>query len=301
VSSVKNKVISTIKENTIMYTERQNFHRISYLIFLIGLLSVGVIGQRIWSASLGNIAQSATMVTKASRASVAAGAPALLLLNTDALVAPMNGGTATLMARVRDAEGQPVAGVEVNFQSNGGTMSPNTAVTDENGAASTTFTAGNTPGQVIVTATASDFAQTAAIQVIKPNSDATTYALALEVGSNQVDQAQKTALTINLRDAAGQPVAGELVSFFGALGEVSPASAVTDANGRATAQFQAGGISGQALITVLAGSVSRSVNIQVGEVMTPVPPTITPEPPVTVTPIPPGTGSNTIYLPVVTK
>jgi adhesin/invasin len=271
-----------------MYTERQTFHRISYLIFLIGVLSVGLTGQRAWSSWLHNLSQSATMMTSASPSQVvAAGPPALLLLNADALVAPINNGVATLTARVRDAEGKPVAGVAVSFASDLGTLSPATASTDANGVASATFTAGGTPGQAIVTATAGDFTQTAAIQVVKPNANA-PQALALEVGNGRIPNGQQTGLTVRLRDAAGQPLAGELVTFFGALGTVTPASAVTDAEGRATARFQAGTISGQALITALAGSASQSVSIQVGDQVTPPPP--------------PGSGDeHSIYLPVVTR
>ena len=148
------------------------------------------------------------------------------------------------------------------------------------------FTAGGTPGQASITATAGDFTQTAVIQIVKANSDAATHGLVLEVGNGRIPHGQQTPLTIRLRDAAGQPVAGELVTFFGALGDVTPASAVTDADGRATARFQAGDIPGQALITALAGPVSRSVRIQVGD---------------TVTPPPPPTGQHSIYLPVVTR
>jgi adhesin/invasin len=271
-----------------MYTEPQTFHRISYFIFLIGLFSVGLTGQRVWSSWLPSLTQTATTMTSALPVPVvAAGPPALLLLNTDALVAPINGGVATLTARVRDAEGKPVAGVAVNFASEHGTLSPATASTDAQGMASTTFTAGGTPGQAIVTATAGNFTQTAAIQIVKPNSDAPK-ALAVEIGSRQIPTGQQTAVTIRLRDAAGQPVAGELVTFFGALGTVTPASAVTDAQGRATANFQAGTIAGQALITALAGSASQSISIQVGDQVMPPPP--------------PGSGdTHSIYLPVVTR
>jgi hypothetical protein len=263
--------------------------RLSSLLSLVAWLSMILAGQSLWS-SLRTLGHSLTFAPAASQPLVVdAGAPALLLLNADTLVAPTNGGVAALTARVRDAAGKPVAGVEVRFQSDRGTLSPATAHTDAQGVATSTFTAGGTPGQAFISALVDGFTQTAAIQIVKPNSDPTAHALTLAVGGGQVDHGQQTAVTIQLHDAAGQPVAGELVSFFGALGELSPASAVTDANGRAIATHRAGNVPGRALITALAGSVSRSVSIQVGEKVTPPTP-------------PPGTGGqNSIYLPLVKR
>jgi hypothetical protein len=286
-STEESYIVKLKKEKFRMDTMTPKQIRITTLLMFIFWISVAMTGQTLWT-SLQTLGHSVAQTLTASRPLlVDAGPPALLLLNTDVLVAPLNGGAATLTARVRDAVGKPVAGIEVQFQSEAGTLSPTTALTDAEGAANTTFTAGGMPGQAMVTAVADGFTQTAAIQIVKPNTDATTHALALEIGGSQVDHGQQTALTIQLRDAAGQPVAGELVSFFGALGEVSPASAVTDADGRATAQFQAGTISGQALITALAGSVSKSVSIQVGDKVAP--------------PTPDAGGSHSIYLPMVTK
>lgn len=258
--------------------------RMSNLFVLLGWLALLVAGHALWT-SLRTLSGGFTLDTPAPLV-IDAGPPALLLVNADALVAPINGGSASVTARLRDAEGKPVAGVVVRFQSDRGTLAPASARTDATGAASATFTAGGTPGQAAITATAGDFTQTAMIQIVKANSDATTHGMVLEVGNGQIPHGQQTPLTIRLRDAAGQPVAGELVTFFGALGDVTPASAVTDAQGRATARFQAGDIPGQALITALAGPVSRSVLIQVGD---------------TVTPPPPPKGQHSIYLPVVTR
>lgn len=267
-----------------MFSMTTNPIRMSRLFILLGWLAVLVAGHALWT-SLRTLSDGFTLAAPAPLV-IDAGLPALLLLNTDALVAPINGGVATVTARLRDAEGKPVAGVAVRFQSDGGALAPAIVRTDATGAASATFTAGETPGQAAITAAAGDFTQAAAIQIVKVNSDATTHGLALEVGNGRIPQGQQTPLTIRLRDAAGQPVAGELVTFFGALGDVTPASAVTDAEGRATARFHAGDIPGRALITALAGPVSRSVSIQVGD---------------TVTPPPPPKGQHSIYLPVVRR
>jgi adhesin/invasin len=249
-----------------MYTERHNFHRISYFIMLIGLLSLGLTGQHSWLAALRSLAQPATAVTTTSQSLVVdAGPPALLLLNADALVLTTENGATQMTARVRDAEGKPVAGAAVNFSSTQGSVAPADAVTDAAGVAMTSFTAGGAQGQAVVTAAVNGLTRDAAIQIVKPNSDATAHTLALDFGVTKLDPGQEAAITAVLRDAAGQPVAGELVSLFGSLGEVTPASAMSDDNGRITASYRAGNAPGQAMITVLAGYASQSVEFQVGE------------------------------------
>ena len=200
---------------------------------------------------------------------IEAGSPVLLLLNADALVLTINGDATPLTVRVRDEVGRPVPGVEVRFQSDLGAVTPATATTDAAGQVSASFTAGGEAGQAVVTAQANGLTQQTAIQIVKPNSDATTHQLALEFGSGKLEHGQQATLSAVLRDAAaGQPVVGELVSLFGSLGEVTPASAMSDANGRVTATYRAGAAPGRAMITVLAGYTSQSATFQVGELPT---------------------------------
>jgi hypothetical protein len=252
-----------------MYTERQNFHRISYFIFLIGLLSVGLTGQRVWLAGLRSLTESATTVATISQPLVIdAGTPALLLLNAEALALPLNEGSTQVTARVRDAEGKAVAGVVVQFNSTLGSMDPANATTDAAGVATATFNAGGAQGQAVISAAANGLTREAAVEIRKPNSDATANTLALDFAATKLDPGQQVAFSAILRDGAGEPVAGELVSLFGSLGEVTPASVMSDANGRVSATYRAGAASGQAMITALAGYTSKSATFQVGEIKT---------------------------------
>lgn len=248
-----------------MNLEPRNTHRISFLIWLIALLSLLLAGRGVGFAALRSLAQPTTT----AGAEVAAGPPALLLLNADALVLAMNGESTALTVRVRDAIGRPVAGAAVQLQSDRGSVNPATVTTDAAGRATATFKSGNAPGQAVITAKAGNLAQQSAIQIVKPNTDATTHRLALTVGANKLEPGQTVQISAVLRDAAGQPVAGELVSLFGSLGEVTPASAMSDANGRVTASYRAGQAPGQAMVTALAGYASHSVAFQVGEVPAP--------------------------------
>jgi hypothetical protein len=71
-------------------------------------------------------------------------------------------------------------------------------------------------------------AESAAAQPAQASGNGLTVTLA----NTALQPGQQSALTAALRDSAGQPVAGQLVVFYGGLGAISPASAVTDADGR---------------------------------------------------------------------
>lgn len=247
-----------------MQTLNFNSHRINRLIFLVGLLLLALLGQQ-RQALLQSLfdRMAAAPATVQSRSSQA-GPPTLLLLQADALVLPMTNGTAQLTARVRDAQGNPVAGSVVQFQSDLGNVTPNSATTDANGVANTVFQAIGGAGRALVTATTGELSREAAIQLVNPATSATSNVLALDFGASQLNPGQEAAISAVLRDAAGQPVAGELVTLFGSLGEVTPASAMSDANGRITATYRAGQNAGPATITALAGVAAQSVTFQVG-------------------------------------
>ena len=68
-----------------------------------------------------------------------------------------------------------------------------------------------------------------------PATSATTNVLTLDFGASQLDPGQTAPISAVLRDSAGQPVAGELITLFGSLGEVTPASLMSDADGHITA------------------------------------------------------------------
>lgn len=84
-----------------------------------------------------------------------------------------------------------------------------------------------------------------------------------------------------LIDSSGQPIGGQLITFFGSLGEVSPASALSDVTGRITGTFTGGSIPGQARVSVLAGYASASSVLEVEQATIP--------------------GENLAYLPVVLR
>ncbi len=75
-----------------------------------------------------------------------------------------------LTVEVVDSSGNPVAGAQVNFQvtAGAGTLNPSSAITNAAGQASTTVSAGATPGQLTVTAVTASFTVTFSLTVIPP-------------------------------------------------------------------------------------------------------------------------------------
>lgn len=246
--------------NTLPYL---NAHRLNRLFFLAGLLLLVLLGQQRLALLQNLFDRLAERPTIVQARSPQAGPPALLLLEADALVLPMTNGSTPLTARLRDAEGNPVAGVQMQFQSNLGSINPASATTDASGVASVTFQASGTAGQARVIAKTSELSRDAAIQLVNPTTNAASNVLTLDFAAGQLNPGQEVAISAVLRDAAGQPVVGELVTLFGSLGEVTPASAMSDASGRVTATYHAGQNAGPAMITALAGVAAQSVSFQV--------------------------------------
>ena len=190
----------------------------------------------------------------------AAGSPAALLLDANDIVVPLAGGQTVVSARVRDQAGAPVAGVIVAFTGDLGSITPAHILSDASGAATATFTAGSVPGQAIVTATCGGLAQSVTVQV---EGGQVINRLDVTIGVNELNPGGQAGLIVTVYDQAAQPVRNELVTLFGTLGAVTPASGVSDANGQVLAVFNAGNAPGQANITALAGHVANSTSVQI--------------------------------------
>ena len=108
---------------------------------------------------------------------------------TPDLIGP-EGQTATITAMIRDGKGNLVKGKEVTFRltsdSSGGSISPNSAITDSNGIASTVYTSNGVSGDNGVT--------------IEANSDGISETTTLTVGDRAFDISLGTGNTIQTPD-----------------------------------------------------------------------------------------------------
>ncbi len=170
---------------------------------------------------------------------------------------------------VKDAHGAAVSGATVTWtvDDGGGTVSAATSLTSSEGRASTIFTLGSTLGPQHVHASVTGVAahaQFTAIAFPSQWSGLTPASAVIAGGNLQLGNAGLAVghpLIVLVSDASGAPVSGVLVSWTGVGGAtVTPASTITDAQGRAATVLTLGpnagpGQGAQASVLGVSGSV----------------------------------------------
>ncbi|MCG2877867.1 Ig-like domain-containing protein, partial [Obesumbacterium proteus] len=138
---------------------------------------------------------------------------------------------------VKDANGNVVPGVPVDFGAdNGATVTTATVTTDTNGEATTTLT-NITSGVSIVTATVNSVSLTVDTHFIPDSGTATIIAgaLTVTVDNMKANGTDANAVKAVVKDANGNLVPGVNVDFSATNGAtVTTAAVTTDANGEAT-------------------------------------------------------------------
>ncbi|KFN47677.1 autotransporter outer membrane beta-barrel domain-containing protein [Arenimonas metalli] len=128
--------------------------------------------------------------------------------------------------------GLPAAGVTINWTVTAGTavLSAPTSVTGATGDSAITVTAGATPGAVTIVASRQDDPAATATFNLTVDGLGT---LVVASGDGQTLAAGDTSdpLEVELRDAAGLPVAGATITWTASAGTLASATSVTDATG----------------------------------------------------------------------
>ncbi|MEM4331685.1 MAG: Ig-like domain-containing protein [Candidatus Micrarchaeia archaeon] len=182
------------------------------------------------------------------------------------------GQVSTVTARVLNARGQPVANAPVSFVASGGIILPSSATTDANGLAIAQFVS-LIPGVYQVNASTGTLVNSTSVlvNVIPPAS------LDLAAVPAEIQTGQTSVVTATVRDMLGQPISGVTVNFASDGGTIAPLSALTDANGRASAYFTAP-VVGLYTVNATVGTLVASVevNVSAGSVPTQLQITATP-------------------------
>jgi hypothetical protein len=171
-----------------------------------------------------------------------------------------------LQATVKDGAGNPVSGVIVTFTapSTGAsaTLSSPTATTNAAGVASVTVTANGTSGSYNVTANAGTLA------TIFPLTNTGIGSVTATGGTPQsalLGQAFAAALQVTVKDTAGNPASGIIVTFTppqsGASAVLSSLSATTNAAGVASVTAAANNILGSYAVTASVGTLLTSFSL----------------------------------------
>lgn len=165
----------------------------------------------------------------------------------------------SLVVRVNDQFGNPVAGLQVDWSvSGGGTVSPVTVNTGVNGEAATQRTLGSTSGQKSASATVSGVNGSPVTFVHTANAGGPVGLLKIAGDGNSAPAGTFLAesVKVQLVDAANNGVAGRQVAFAPSpgSGSAAPTSVTTDFNGFAAARWTLGPVAGpQSMIVSSAG------------------------------------------------
>jgi adhesin/invasin len=217
-------------------------------------------GQETITASAAGVATPATFMATA----VAAGPAAIAVVSGDNQTGQVGQALpATLVVKVTDAAGFPVAGVAVNWSATNGTIAQST----------TTDAQGQTSASLILGAAAGPATAIAAIQSgtttksVTFNATATPGApanIVIASGNNQTAQAGQAlpvALVVKVTDASGNTVAGVGVTWSATNGTTTPQSPATDAQGQASASLTLGPTAGLATATATIGSGATAKSV----------------------------------------
>ncbi|WP_421019450.1 Ig-like domain-containing protein [Klebsiella pneumoniae] len=182
-------------------------------------------GQAVVNASVDGTTISAAPVTFENRPDTA------IVVNKTSAVADGQ-DSIILTAVIRDAAGVPVAGQAVTWHTDNGQFTQQDAVTNAAGAASATLTstqAGNAQVSLSLNGT------TTTVSAPRISFTQQLY-LTLQAGRTTVvaDGNDVITYTLNVRDAAGQPVKDKAVQWSTDLGTLSPLQGTTSAQGEAT-------------------------------------------------------------------
>ncbi|EKS1146034.1 inverse autotransporter beta domain-containing protein [Escherichia coli] len=182
-------------------------------------------GQAVVNASVDSTTISAAPVTFENRLDSA------IVVNKTSAVADGQ-DSIILTAVIRDAAGVPVAGQAVTWHTDNGQFTQQDAVTNAAGAASATLTstqAGNAQVSLSLNGT------TTTVSAPRVSFTQQLY-LTLQAGRTTAvaDGNDAITYTLNVRDAAGQPVKDKAVQWSTDLGTLSPLQGTTSAQGEAS-------------------------------------------------------------------
>ena len=169
-----------------------------------------------------------------------------------------------LVARVADAQNNPVSNVTVTWSSSGAAFAPVSSATDANGLASTIVTLGGTPGTVTVTATGGGFATNTTLTINGSTPPPPSPTMTIAAGNQQTTQAGTNvpvAPSVLVRDGSNNPVANAAVVFSVASGggSVTGGTTTTNAQGIATVgSWTLGATPGANTLTATSGSLSAT-------------------------------------------
>lgn len=165
--------------------------------------------------------------------------------------------------QVQDAGGRPVEGTEVRFAvtAGGGSVDPESVVSDDSGVASAVWTVGSVQSeQRLVASLAGGLEAELTAEIVGP--DSAVAAIELQSGGGETIGLGRTIqVTVRAADGAARSVPGALITFAAesAGGSVEPDSVRSDSTGLVSAQWTLGPAAGDHTLAVAAGVARLTV------------------------------------------
>ena len=173
------------------------------------------------------------------------------------------------VVEVRDQYDNPLGGVPVTFalSTGGGSLSPETGITDANGRAESTLTLGSEPGTNTVKVSAEDISQTVVFSAGASLPPPMPTTLAAVSGDNQNGLTGETLLNpfvVEVRDQYDAAMGGVIITFVvsGGSGSLSTETTTTDANGQAETTLTLGNEPGEYTLEVSVEGITPNRNLQ---------------------------------------
>jgi adhesin/invasin len=190
----------------------------------------------------------------------AGAATRLVLVSGDGQSAPVGTALAdSLVVRVEDGAGNPVAGVAVAWTASSGDISPATASSGADGRAAARRILGSGAGEQTATATAAGLAGSPVVftHTAQPG---TASSLVLISGSGQSappGSELPDPLVVRVVDASGNGIAGQAVTWIVSTGggAANPGTSQTDGDGLASTRWTLGGSPGPNTLTAVASGI----------------------------------------------
>jgi hypothetical protein len=167
------------------------------------------------------------------------------------------GSTATMSVTATDSSGTAIPGLAVTAASSlGNGLSATTLTTNSAGAASVVYTASNAGSDTL---TFTGAGVTSTVGVIVSGED---FVFTTPEANTSIEVGTSETITVRYR-SGGVPQAGRTVNFAATAGTVTPTSAVTDANGLASASVSSTSASPATLQATLTGAVTAQATLPV--------------------------------------
>jgi hypothetical protein len=188
------------------------------------------------------------------------GPPASVAVQIQPTTLPADGvSQAAVLVTVKDGSGNTIPNQLVNLVASSGSLAPSSAKTDINGTITVSLTASTAAGTGVVTASIGALSGNGSITFV-PGAPAE---LTLVVNPTQVsaDGASVISVTALVKDAYGNNVSGQAVSFSASAGTIGT-SATTNGAGAAATQLVAPASKTTASVTASVGGLAQSAQVE---------------------------------------